>query len=100
LPAAGQSWEIAELGYRGGTLYNHFLAGNLANANLVPSGAPDDGAAALAWDFNSAAGEVRNVEVTVSESAIFASMLLPRRRGTRPGNLTHRPSGMPGLPHW
>ncbi len=50
-PAAGQSWEIASAGARGGNIWSNFSSGFLDNQNDIPPGSVDDVNLAMGWNF-------------------------------------------------
>jgi len=68
-PAAGQSWEIDEPGYKYGDIYDNFTVGALDNSNGVPSSAPEDVSMALGWNFILGAGETAYLNLLLSTTA-------------------------------
>jgi len=78
-PAAGQSWEIDEPGFRPvnpGDIYANVLGGTLDNSNGVPFGSPDDVSMALGWTFGLNAGETASISFYLSTIAPLSGFYL------------------------
>jgi uncharacterized repeat protein (TIGR02543 family) len=74
-PVSGQTWEINEPGYKGGSTYNHFLSGSLGNSNGIPSPSKDDVSMAMGWSFSLQQGEWAKI-----------TLVLTQNQGQIPGN--------------
>jgi hypothetical protein len=76
VPLAVQSWEIDELGWVSGNLYDHLLSGELDNTNRLPAGSEDDVTLAMGWRFSLQAGSVAVIRLTLSEKIPETSFYL------------------------
>lgn len=61
-PSVGQSWEIDEPGFFYGDILDNVFSGDLDFSNGVQSGAEDDVAFALGWDFVLLSNEVAVID--------------------------------------
>jgi hypothetical protein len=72
-PRAGQSWQIDEPGYTGGTIWDNFNGPGFNNT--IGRLNPDDVAAGLAWDFILDPGYKATVSFTATDSAPHSTSL-------------------------
>jgi ABC-type oligopeptide transport system substrate-binding subunit len=72
-PRAGQSWQIDEPGYTGGTIWDNFNGPGFNNA--IGRLSPDDVAVGLAWDFILDPGYRATVSFTASNAAPSSASL-------------------------
>lgn len=68
-PAAGQSWEIDEPGYRFGNIYSHVQGGSLDGTNGVPETAKDDVSLGLGWNFSLTSTDRGRISLFITQNA-------------------------------